>query len=192
MARQPAAGVRAHILDTAAGLFDTHGIRAVGMQQIIDTYGCGKNLLYREFPSKDELVVAYLERCRQDSIKTVEKAIEPLAGDPGGQLVAIIRANAEKASCSGARGCPLRSTYAEFPDPDHPAHRVAAEHFADLRAQLQEIAEQTAATDPTALANRIMLILDGAHTNAATFGPAGATSAAVDFAEEVVASALRA
>lgn len=189
MARQPAANVRDHILDTATSLFDAHGIRAVGMQQIIDSYGCGKNLLYREFPSKDDLVVAYLERCKADWESAVDKATEPLAGDPGGQLVAIIRTAAERSACPAARGCPLRSTYAEFPDPAHPAHQVAAEHFAAMRAQLQELAEQTGTANPTTLANRIMLILDGAYTNGATLGPNSAASDAVAFAEEVVAAA---
>lgn len=191
MPRQPAAGTRDHILDTAAGLFDAHGIHAVGLQQIIDKYGCGKNLLYREFPSKDDLIVAYLRRCQQEWTQTVEAATEPLSGDPDAQLVAIVRAVAAKATTNGTRGCALRNTYAEFPDAGHPAHRVAADHFEAVRALLHDLAKQTDAPDPGTLADRVMLILDGVYANGATLGPAGAASAAVAFTEEVVAAATR-
>jgi len=188
MARQPAAGVRDHILDTAAKLFDAHGIHAVGLHQIIETYGCGKNLLYREFASKDELIVAYLRRCQQDWHRTVEDAIGPHDDDPAAALVSLVRAVTDKSICSGNRGCPLRNTYAEFPDPAHPAHVVAADHFKDVRALLHSLAAQTNAANPAMLADRVMLIIDGVYANGATLGPDGAAPAAVTFAEEIVAA----
>ena len=186
MPRRPDPGARDRILDIAARLFDEHGVHAVGLQQIIDECSCGKNLLYREFPSKDELVAAYLDRCRQDWNGVVATVTEPLADDPAAQLVAIVRAAADKAATQGSRGCPLHNTRAEFPDPDHPAHRVAVEHFGTQRARLREIAARTAAKDPDLLGDRIMLIIDGLYANGAIFGRGGAASTAVTFAEEVI------
>src|ERR1700722_6378515 len=61
MARTPAAGTRERILEVAAELFYARGVRAVGMSQIIDAAGCGKNLLYSNFPSKTDLGTAYLD-----------------------------------------------------------------------------------------------------------------------------------
>jgi AcrR family transcriptional regulator len=191
MGRRPAADARDRILDTAARLFDAHGVHAVGLQQIIDGCSCGKNLLYREFASKDDLVVAYLRRCVQDWETRVAAAIEPLAGDPAAQLLAIVRATVDKSACTPTRGCPLRNTLAEFPEPDHPAHRLAVEHFDGVRRQLHDLAKHTGARDPGTLADRIMLIIDGLYANGATLGPNGAAAAAVDFAEDVIAAATR-
>ncbi|MGH3803978.1 MAG: TetR/AcrR family transcriptional regulator [Pseudonocardiaceae bacterium] len=177
-------------MDTAARLFTTHGVHAVGLQQIIDECHCGKNLLYREFASKDDLIVAYLQRCHQSWLCTVKHATESASGNPAGQLVAIVKAVAKQTTAAGARGCPLRNTHAEFPDPDHPAHRVAVEHFASVRAQLLNLARQTGAADPATLADRIMLIVDGLYTNGVVFGNTAAATA-IRFAEEVVAAAIQ-
>lgn len=186
MARKPVEGMRERILDTAVRLFSANGVHAVGLQQIIDECGCGKNLLYREFACKDDLVAAYLERCRLDWQRIFDEATQPLAGDPAAQMVAVVRAIAEKATVAGSRGCALRNTHAEFPDARHPAHQVAVNHFNSMRAQLLDLAEQAHAKDPRTLADRVMLIIDGLYANGAVLGSGGAAPAAVAFAEEIV------
>jgi len=179
-------------LDTAARLFNENGVHAVGLQQIIDECGCGKNLLYREFASKDDLIAAYLERCRDDWDVIFEDAIRPFAGDPAAQLVALVSAVAEKATIPGSRGCALRNTHAEFPDVGHPAHQVAVEHFNLVREALYTLARRTTASNPRGLADRIMLIIDGLYTNGAMLGRTGAAATAVDFAADVVRAATNA
>ena len=129
MARRPDPDARQRILDTATRLFDTHGVHAVGLQQIIDELGCGKNLLYREFATKDDLVVAYLRQCRDTWSSMIASATAPLPDDPAGQLVAIVRATVQHATAPGYRGCPVHNAHAEFPNTTHPAHPVAVEHF---------------------------------------------------------------
>lgn len=190
MARKPTPGARERILDNAARLFYERGVHSVGLQQVIDECGCGKNLLYREFDSKDDLVVAWLERCRDDWRATVAEVIESHAGDPAAQLVAVVRSAADQLSCPvGYRGCALRNTHTEFPDPEHPAHRVSVEYLEELRALLHDLAQGTGAPAPGALADRIMLIIDGLLSNGAMLGSDGAASEAVSFAEDVVAAA---
>ena len=53
---------RERILDTAYELFSRHGTRAVGVDRIIAECGIAKMTLYRNFPSKDDLILAFLER----------------------------------------------------------------------------------------------------------------------------------
>jgi AcrR family transcriptional regulator len=191
MPRTPAPGTRDRILDNACRLFSEHGVRNVGLQQVIDETGCGKNLLYREFASKDELVLAWLARSQDTSRATTDEALAAHAGDPAAQLVALVRATADEVACPGYRGCCLRNTHAEFPDPDHPAHRLSAEYAAEIQGRLLDLATQAGARDPDALAKRVMLIVDGMITNASIFGGDGAAAEGVALAEEVVAAAVR-
>lgn len=189
MARKPDPGTRDRILDTASRLFDEHGVHAVGMQQIIDECGCGKNLLYREFGSKDDLVAAYLARCREDWQAIVDRAAELTPGEPADRLVVIVDAVAEHAAAPGFRGCPVRNAHAEFPDPAHLVNRIAVQHYADRRAYLYDLAEEAGARDAHAVADRITLIIDGVNSNGAVLGGRGAAEIAVAFAREVVGAA---
>lgn len=183
MPRKPDPDARERILDAAADLFDRLGVHAVGMQQIIDELGCGKQLLYREFPSKDKLVVAYLERCTEDWDRTMD-TVRAVADTPEEQLVELVRT--VQSMAPNTRGCPLRNTHAEFPDPDHPAHRISLQHFTDVHEQLRALARRTAAADPDRLGDRIMLIIDGLYVSGSILGASGAAATAVDLARDLV------
>jgi AcrR family transcriptional regulator len=190
MARKPAAGTRDRILDGAARLFQEHGVRAVGTQQIIDECGCGKKLLYGEFACKDDLVVAYLERCQREWSAVMDEATRPHGGDPARQLVAIVDAVARQVTAADFHGCPFRTTHAQFPDDAHPAHQVAVRHVKDLRSRLRRLATRAVARDPTALGDRLMLLIDGLYINGSMLGPTSATTSAVALAEELVRASI--
>ena len=190
MARKPDATARERILAVATRLFDAHGVHTVGLQQIIDELGCGKNLLYREFATKDELVVAYLERCQHDWTSIVERISEELPGDPAGQLIEIVAVVAEQATRPGFRGCPVHNTNAEFAVADHPVHRACVGHFDEVRDHLYDLAVRARADDPRTLADRIALIVDGVNANGAALGARGASSVARGLADDVVRAAL--
>lgn len=190
MPRTPAPDTRDRILDNAARLFYANGVHSVGLQQLIDESSCGKNLLYREFASKDDLVVAWLERCRDDWRAESDDLGRSYPDDPAGHLIAIVRSAASDATAPGFRGCALRNTHAEIADPDHPAHQVSVDHLKEMRRHLLELAEQSGARDPQLLADRIMLIVDGLLSNGAMLGRDGAAAEAVAFAEDVVRAAV--
>ncbi|MCC8246478.1 TetR/AcrR family transcriptional regulator [Saccharothrix luteola] len=183
MARQPAPDTRDRILDTAARLFTAHGVRAVGMQRIVDECGCGKNLLYREFPSKDDLVLAHLAGLRATWLAQVEEVTAPLADDPAAQLVAIAELAALQVREPDYRGCAFRNCFTEFPD-----HRVggfAADHLADVRGHIADLAARTGAARPDLLADRIWLVIEGMYASAAHPGGERADEVAVALVAEL-------
>jgi AcrR family transcriptional regulator len=186
MARQPDPGARDRILDVASRLFLEHGVHPVGLQQIIDECGCGKNLLYRQFASKDELVVAYLRRCRREWEVVIAQEIQRAGDDPAGQLLAVVRAVAGQVRDPRYRGCPFLNTHAEFRDPGHPAHLVSAEHFDALRRQLQELAGRARLRDAGAVAERILLIVYGLYSTGAVLGGQDTVPNAIALAEETI------
>ena len=189
--RRPTPGGRERLLTSAGRLFEEHGVHAVGLQQIIDDCGCGKQMLYREFVNKDDLVAAWLGECIDRWTAAVEEATEGLSGDPAAQLVAIVKVSADDATKPGFRGCPIRSTQAEFRNAAHPAHKVAVDYLAALREQLRVLAEQAGAADSRQLADRLMLVIDGLLTNGAVLGTNGSAAAAVDLAADIVEAGTR-
>nr|WP_042193057.1 TetR/AcrR family transcriptional regulator [Kibdelosporangium sp. MJ126-NF4]CEL20534.1 Transcriptional regulator, TetR family [Kibdelosporangium sp. MJ126-NF4]CTQ89445.1 Transcriptional regulator, TetR family [Kibdelosporangium sp. MJ126-NF4] len=190
MPRKPDPGARDRILDAACRLFNAHGVHAVGMQQIVDEAGCGKNLLYREFETKDDLVAAYIRRGRRSWNEDLDETAKQVEG-PADQLVALVARVAEQSTAPGFRGCFIYNAYAEFPEPDHPVNKAAAENLEFIRDSLFTLAQRTGAADPRTLADRLLLIIDGLKANGAAMGRAGTAAAAVRFAEETVRSALR-
>ncbi|CAM3916529.1 TetR/AcrR family transcriptional regulator [Kibdelosporangium persicum] len=190
MPRKPDPGARERILETACRLFDAHGVHAVGMQQIIDEVGCGKNLLYREFQTKDDLVAAYVERGKQAWLLDLRAVAERIEA-PADQLLGIVSRIAENATAPGFRGCTIYNTHAEFPEPDHPVNRAATRNLEFIRDSLFDLAKRAGAADPRTLADRLLLIIDGVKANGAAMGRSGAASVAVAFAEETIRTALR-
>jgi AcrR family transcriptional regulator len=168
----PRAGsdARERILETAERLFYRDGYRAVGVDRIIAESGVAKMTLYRHFRSKDELIAAYLERANHQLLEWIEGLIAPHA-DPRAALIAVFNGVAKLASSPECLGCAFVGAAAEFPEPEHPGHRVALEHKRAVGARLRALAEAAGATDPDELAEELLLVMDGAWSAARVFGP---------------------
>jgi AcrR family transcriptional regulator len=161
---------REKILDAAGRLFYQQGFRAVGIDTIIAEAGVAKMTLYSHFPSKDDLIVAYLERSDAEGWKWMEDATAR-SETPKEKLIAIFEALSERADSAVCFGCPVQATAAEFPDPEHPGHKVALTNKEKVRAHLRELAEQAGLRSPEALADQLMLLMDGAYASSRMFGP---------------------
>lgn len=160
---------RDRVLRAAGALFYEHGFQAVGIDLIIEHAGVAKATLYRHFPTKDELIAAYLQEANarfrewfDSSIDTDAPAIDA--------LVRLFDAVAVLATSPGCLGCTFQMAASEFPDMSHPGHAVALEHKRAVHARLGELADETGASQPDELADGLLLLMDGAFASARMFG----------------------
>lgn len=154
--------VRERILDAAAARYYSDGIRAISADKLIADAHVSKVTFYRHFPTKDDLVTAYLHGRAEDEKAAVITKREELADDPA----AVLRWYAGvvgQASCSpGFRGCPFINAAAEITDETHAGRVVISDHREWLTHQVTELLEQLAVAEPTTTARQLMMLRDGA------------------------------
>jgi AcrR family transcriptional regulator len=154
--------VRERILDAALEQYYAQGIRAVSADKLIAAAHVSKVTFYRHFPTKDDLVAAYLRVRSDEERATVEAVRADLAGDPAGVLRWYAEVIGQIACASGFRGCPFINAAAELPDGDHPGRRVIDEHREWLTAQIAELLVELDVDDAKTKAGQLMMLRDGA------------------------------
>jgi AcrR family transcriptional regulator len=181
---------RQRILDAASGMFYRDGVRAVGIDAIIARSGVAKMSLYRNFPSKDALVTAWLEDRNAFFWRRWNNAEGLRAGDPRGQLEAILDMIAATASHPKWRGCPFLNTATEFPEPDHPARAVILAHKRAVRERLRALAVAARSRDPNLLAQQLQLLIDGAYAIGQSLGPNGPAKTVASAGRALIAAQI--
>ncbi|AXG81766.1 TetR/AcrR family transcriptional regulator [Streptomyces paludis] len=170
---------RDRILDTACELFYTHGIHAVGVDRLIAESGVAKATLYKQFPSKDDVVAAYLRRMDDRWRRLLRSAALAAGDDPREQLFGLFVA-LERAARDATLGCAFINAAAEYA-PGSTPHTITADHKRSVREWVRGLAAEAGATDPGTLAFQLTVLIDG--TLAATH---------VGQADEAAAAAKRA
>jgi AcrR family transcriptional regulator len=179
--------VRQRILETAQRLFYRDGFRAVGIDTIIAEAGVAKMSLYRHFPSKDDLIVAYLEESNRQYWEWLDGAVAHL-DDPAEKLVGMFEAIEKLATSPECFGCTFQGTAAEFPDRDHPGHQVALAHKRKVRDRFAQLAGEAGMRDPEKLADQLLLLMDGAWVAARMYGPDNPASGLAETARTLIDS----
>ncbi len=176
-AARGAGRVRERILDVASGLFYREGVRAVGVDLVVERAGVAKTSLYRHFPTKDDLIAAFLDREDADFWRHWDEVAGRHAGAPKAELDAHMAWIGARIERPNYRGCPQINTAAEFADAHHPARRVAARHKSEMRRRLAVLAKKLGARRPEELAQQFGFLIDGAFVSGqvAARGHAAAT-----------------
>jgi AcrR family transcriptional regulator len=183
------AKTRRMLLDAARELFYEDGIRATGVGAVAERAGVTKMTLYAHFPSKEELVIAYLEDNDRRWREFLEEKLSGCEGPREG-LLAVCDAYREYFTAREMRGCAFVNCAAEFPDPGHPARRVIAWHKAEVRERLRDLAAKAGAKEPAELAERLFVVLEGAYVTGALEGDGGVLYRSRAFFAELVGAAV--
>jgi len=182
---------RDRILAAAAELFYREGIRAVGIEAVIEKAGVAKMSLYRSFPSKDDLVAAFLADRNRRYWLWWDEVIAANTGNPRAQLRDLFTALAKRVSSPDYRGCAFVNTAIEFPDPTHPGHAVALANKRELRHRLTALTSALQIAQAQNLADQLMLLMEGAYClgNTLTCDDSPVTSV-VAAAEALISTAI--
>jgi len=153
-----ASPARRRLLDTATRLFYAEGIHAVGIDRIIAEAGVAKATFYNHFPSKDELVVAYIEE--QDRLGRA--AVAALPKQSPREMIAAIMGRISKAVVAGGwRGCPFLNAAAEYPNPTSPVRKAIDARRAWYHDGLRDLLAADGDPAPSVTASLLVAVSDG-------------------------------
>src|SRR5215208_2557308 len=163
-----ARSARDRILDSAYELFSRRGLRAVGIDEVIERAGVAKATLYRHFPSKDELALAFLDR--REALWTkgwVESEARSRGSTPEEQLLAIFDLFDEWFHREDFEGCSFINVLLEVGDLGHPVGRACAAHLENIRSVVRTLAEEAGLREPEAFARSWHILMKGSIVQAA-------------------------
>lgn len=150
------------ILTTANQLFYENGIRAIGVDTIISKSDVAKATLYKHFPSKNHLVVGYLNNIADMLWAKVDKDTITIIGFFELSINQIKNEN----SCH----CPFVSAIVEFPQQDCEIYKTVRDYKLSVFDLLKNMAERENLKNPQVVANQLILIWHGLFVNRQIFG----------------------
>jgi AcrR family transcriptional regulator len=164
----PTATGRDRVLEAAYGLFSRDGVRAVGVDTIVAEAGVAKMTLYRNFGSKEQLALAFMElREERWTHAWLQAEIERRGATPRERLLAIFDVFGEWFGEADFEGCAFVSILLELSDPDDPVRQAAIRHLANIRVIVGELADQAGIEDTKAFARSWHILMKGSIVAAA-------------------------
>ncbi|MFC9693890.1 TetR/AcrR family transcriptional regulator [Kribbella sp. NPDC056951] len=162
---------RSRLLETATRIFYTEGIHAVGIDRIVAEAKVTRATLYRHFPSKEELVVAYLQAVSQLDRAQIDDAVT--SGQPPTEIVRTVAKSITDGITSGHfRGCAFLNAVAEYPDAEHPVHKAVLAHREWFADTITSLFAQIGDTPPEPAARHFVMLRDGAMAAGCLTNPA--------------------
>ncbi|WP_327587768.1 TetR/AcrR family transcriptional regulator [Nonomuraea sp. NBC_00507] len=161
------------VLVAAGELFYGRGLRAVGMDDVRAASGVSLKRLYQCFPSKEALVVAYLERRDERWMSSLTSYVEQRENKIAAVFAWLERWFAE----DDFRGCGFVNAYGELGSTSEAVREVVQRHKQRLRDHLRGLASEAGAVDPDLLAEQLLVLVDGATVTAMVNPPGAATAA---------------
>lgn len=170
---------------SARTLFYRDGIHRTGVELVAEHAHVSKRTLYQHFPSKDDLVAAYLRDIVATGGARPARQLAAAEGSARDRLLSIF----DIASEGRFRGCPFHNAAVEAADGMGSVQRIVHEYKADFVARLTQTAAEAGADDPAALGRQLAVLLDGATALAASMNDTAPLDDARSAAEVLIAAA---
>ena len=151
--------------------------------------GIGKMTLYRHYPSKDDLIVAYLKDSDNAFWDCFEQSIKE-ALTPRDKLLAFFQGLQDYVTTPACYGCPFLNVATEYPESDYSGHQVALTHKQSVRTRFRQLAREAGATKPEVLADQLFLLMDGAYMASRMFDTENPAAHVAEAARVLVDAAL--
>jgi AcrR family transcriptional regulator len=159
---------RERVMRAAYDLFSRQGTRTVGVDAVIGEAGVAKMTLYRNFASKDDLILAFLARREVVWTHGWVQAESWRRGDtPAQRLLAIFEIFGEWFARPDFEGCSFVTTLLEVTNRDSPVRQASVQHLANIRSYLCDLAAQAGAADPDSFARQWHILMKGSIIAAA-------------------------
>jgi AcrR family transcriptional regulator len=159
---EPLDSGRERIVRAAYDLFSREGVRSVGVDAVVARAGTAKMTLYRNFPSKDALILNFLERRERLWTREWLQAESRRRGaTPQAQLLAVFDVFGEWFADPEFEGCAFLTAMIEITERDHPVRRASVAHLANIRGYLEELAGAAGIDDTAAFAHQWHLLMKG-------------------------------
>ncbi|SDY35099.1 TetR/AcrR family transcriptional regulator [Pseudomonas sp. NFIX28] len=178
------------ILDVTEKLIYKSGIAATGMDLLVKTAGVSRKSIYRYFTTKDELVVAALQRRDLRWMHWFRSAVDK-APTPAARLLNLFTVLGDWFASEDFRGCAFINTSGETGDPQDPVRLVARQHKEKLLDYVFELCKEHASekpgtADPGEQARQLLILIDGAITVALVMGDRSAADNAQCMARKLL------
>jgi len=156
------ASARERIDRTAYELFSRYGVRAVGVDTISARSGVAKMTLYRHYPSKEELALAFLRRREELWTRSwLQQEVERRGRAPAERLLAVFDVFDKWFRRSDFEGCSFAKVLLEHSDPGHPVRKAAEAHIETIRAFLRRLAADAGVRDVDTFARQFQMVMMG-------------------------------
>lgn len=169
---------RDQLLETAWRLFYRDGYHATGIDRILGSAGVAKMTLYKHFRSKEDLILAVLEKRSDLFRESFSRFLQAKRRTPEQQLVAVFDWLIEWVNSKEFRGCFFQKAMAEYQSLNDPIHRAALAHKAAFHAEICRLVKEAGLARPKKLSDQLALLVEGAIVSAHASGsPAPAVQA---------------
>jgi AcrR family transcriptional regulator len=152
----------------ACDLFSRDGVQAVSVDAIVERSGVARQTMYRHFASKQDLVLAFLER-REElwTRQWLQAEVVRRATDPRDRLLAIFDVFDGWFRAPDFEGCSFINVMLEHPDAHDPVHRAAVAYLAGIRSFIESLARQAGIPGAEAFARQWHILMKGSIVAAA-------------------------